>query len=142
VAALAPPLAPDDALAFRRWCRADPVFRIDGQIAHVRVAARVSRRHARRLSTGPIFIRLQVPQGVKAEFKAMDDGFGHKYDVDVTESDAAAATADHVPVEVQVNVPMKDGQIRVRAWFEPVGRGSLAPAEDEGTANDWLVLTN
>lgn len=140
VVTLVPALVPGEARAFRRWCRSDPVFRIDGQIAHVRIAARVSsRREARRLSTGPIAIRVQVPAGVPAEFKAMDNGFGYWYDVELVEAAGAGAT-DHTPVEVHVNVPMKKGGIRIRASFQPVGRGSLAPAANEGSANEWLVL--
>jgi hypothetical protein len=144
VAALVPALRPDETRAFRRWCRSDPVFRIGGQTAHVRVAVRVrNRREARRLSAGPIDVVLQVPQGIEVtQHGPGDNGFGDGYEITVTEGEGVSASGDQVPIEIQVRVPMRDDHVPVRAWFIPVGEGSLIPAEGESTANDWLTLTS
>ncbi len=136
-AALPPALGPRRAGAARGWCRVDPVVRVDGRTARLRVAADVpTRREARALSTGPIQLVLRVPAGAEAEHVASDDGFGLGYAVSVEEDGGLAAGA----VEVAVWVPMRDGAVPVRAGFVARGPGPHGAAEAEGTANAWLTF--
>ena len=147
--AAAPALARREAAALRGWCRIDPVVLVDGQVAHVRVAAQVgTRAEARRLATGPIELRLAAPPGVDVRYLADDDGFGHGYLPTVAVADQLVATEAEVPVEVAVRVPMldgADGPVPVRVAFRPaganqLGRRRLRPGGGEGVANAWVAF--
>jgi hypothetical protein len=130
---LAPPLAPGDRAADaagRGWCRVDPVFLIDGQVAHVRVAAEVRNlREARALSAGPISIVLTVPPGVPTRFLADDSGFGDDYDVRIERSGDPAATAGSVPVRIEAYVPLDDPSVRILVDFAPAGSVRLRSSQ-------------
>ena len=135
--ALAPVLRAGEAAAARQWCRVDPVFRIGGQTAHVRVAASVKNmRAARALATGPTRVALAVPAGVAAEHVADDAGFGHGYEVEVEEAADLDGTGGVLPVRVAVTVPMAEDGVPVRAEFVPAGSaGRLRPGGGEGVSN-------
>ena len=140
-AALLPALGPSEAGAFRSWCRADPVFRIGGQTAHLWVAADVDgMRQARELATGPIRVALAVPPGVAAGHLASHDGFGHGYEVTVAEAADLDGSGPVLPVRVAVAVPMTR-DVRVRAEFVPrCADGRLRPGGGEGRANAEIVF--
>lgn len=129
---------PTGADAWRGWCRRDPVFKIGGEVAHVRIAVNVDKmRTARRLGTGdPIGILLTVPDGVDARFLGTDNGFGYGYDVRVEHSSELIATDQFLPVGVAAFVPMINPNIAVRVSFIPtVGDNALKAAAAPGTAH-------
>lgn len=130
-------LAPRAARAGRGWCRVDPVVRVDGQTCHITAAADVPNRpQARDLSTGPIRVAVAVPTGARFEHVASDDGFGYGYAVTSAEDGKLPAGA----VEVAIYVPMTDGAVPIRAWFDARGNGPHAGTVAEGTANAWLIF--
>ena len=140
--ALVPAVGPGGAGAFRRWCRVDPVFQIDGQTAHVWVSARANNMHAARaLATGKTKLALAVPAGVKVRHVASDDGFGHGYEVAVEEAADLDGAGPVLPVRVAVTVPMATGSVEVRVEFVPRRKkGRLRPGSGEGTANAEIAF--
>jgi hypothetical protein len=125
-----------EAGATRKWCRIDPVIQIDGQIAHIFVAAFVkNKKKARELSTGPIKVTVVIPMDIDHKDLHGDNGFGHGYEFSLISSPDLIATADVVPVRMIVNVPMSNDEIAVRSWLEPKGRGRLRWGGGLGTAN-------
>ena len=134
--ALVPALLPSETGAFRRWCKTDPVIQIDGQSAHIIVAANVkNNRAARRLSTGPIRVVVTVPVGISYKKLHGNNGFGDGYDREVVESKELTATDEVVPVHVAVTVPMANDAIEVKSYLVPKGHGRLRPGEGHGMAN-------
>lgn len=143
-----------DAGAFRGWCRADPQFMIDGQVALVTVAAGVhDMRAARELSTGPIGIVLTVPRSSDVRLLASGNGFGLGYDISIEQSLDDPLSGQTIPVRVDVYVPMTDSTVPVRVSFAPagqshlaridgdvVGRGVLTSGAASGTANAWISI--
>jgi hypothetical protein len=126
-----------DAAAFRGWCRVDPEFQIEGQTAHVGVAAKVDdMRTARALSTGPIAITLTVPTGVSARYLAGDRSFGDGYQVTINHSDDLTATSRTIPVKIDAFVPMTKDTVPIRVSFDPAGSKRLVSAQATDTPTD------
>jgi hypothetical protein len=139
---LASALLPGEAGAFRRWCKTDPVIQIDGQNAHVYIAAYVANnKAARRLSTAPIRVVITIPPGVSHKKLHGNNGFGFGYDQEIAEDPALPATAEVVPVHVSVTVPMSNDEIKVKSYLVPSGHGRLRPGEEHGTANREFSYT-
>ena len=144
--------ASEKAFAAKRWCRIDPVVLIEGQNAHIVVAANVpSLREARRLSEGmgPIAITITYPDTLEAPRSPSgkngltgSKGFGNKFKLTLDPSSSLVATADLIPIELAITVPMipeGDG-LDVRAWFVPKGRGPLRSGQGNGISNvEFLV---
>jgi hypothetical protein len=139
--ALVPALRPGGVAALRQWCRSDPVVKIAGETAHVYVSAFVrSPKHARELATGPTEIVITLPANVPGRHVASDHGFGHGYAVSFEETDVQTGPRGVIPVRVAVRVPMRRGDVRIRARFVPTRRRRLAPGGGEGTANSLIVF--
>jgi hypothetical protein len=132
---------PRGADAARQWCRTDPVVKIGGHTAHVYVSAFVrSPKHARALATGPTEIVITLPANVPGRHVASDHGFGHGYTVTFEESELQTGPRDIIPVRVEVRVPMKNGDVPIRAWFVPTRPRRLEPGGSQGTANAWFAF--
>lgn len=130
-----PLILPGVARAGRRWCRIDPLFQIDGQIAHLRLAILVeSRREARALATGAIQVVVQVPREIESRYIASDAALGFDYEVSVEPADDLLATDELVPVVGSVLVPMaEDAPVAIE--FAPSGQGRLRLGGGAGQAN-------
>lgn len=154
------------AEAFRGWCMRDPVFQINGQIAHVLLAVDVAKlRTARALSPDePIKIILTVPTGVDARFQGGDHGFGSGYDVQIKHAANLKPGLGGTPVQVAAFVPMNDPNVQVRVAFVPTMGGGPTPSSHaphapkshghrpphanlvdgtaSGTVNSWVTLSS
>lgn len=124
------------ASAGRAWCRADPIFLIDGRLVDVMVAGPLL---APLQVTGPTKVTITVPEGVKAWHVLSDLGFGRGYQVVIKQSKELQVTADGTQIRVDVYVPArKNFEIRVDAGVGVLG--ILAPTSVGGTANRWVTL--
>jgi hypothetical protein len=127
----------DVAEAGRGWCRVDPVFHIDGRLTHVRVGVGVTkRREARSMSAGPIRLVLTVPNDVPAEHRASDNGLGDGYEVELQRSGRLLATAESVPVLVEVFVPLSDSSVEIFVEFDPAGPVAGTPPDAASIAGN------
>lgn len=126
------------AQAGKGWCRVDPVVIIDGQVTDIFVGSDPS---ALLTTTGPIQIVVTVPAEMSATHVISDLGFGRGYDFSIVESSQLVATADSVPVDVEVYVPATGDALPVSVYFAPRLLGLLQPASTDGHANAWVELT-
>jgi hypothetical protein len=136
VALLLAPPAPATASG-DGWCVVDPVVKINGKVVDIVIA---SGGEADTLATEPTALVITVPVGISTQLLATDKGFGGLgYVVSFAWSPELEATADSLPVEFAVYVPMADGALPVRVDVRP--RSSpLTPGSAEGTANAWVTV--
>ena len=132
------------ASAGRAWCRADPVFTIDGDVVDIQVASSLEMYGA---ATGPIQMVVTVQEGADAEMHLSDFGFGYGYDIQIIE-DASMDAGDN-PV-VAVFAPASDSSLPVTVHGARVGdilSGLFGSSVDllwvgdaSGQANEWIKL--
>jgi hypothetical protein len=130
------------ASAGRSWCRVDPVVIIDGQLADIFVASDLKMLLK---ATGPITMRISIPEGSKGWVVLTDLGFGKGYDIDFVETSDLARDGRRTPVVIDVYAPAKDSALPVTVTFAPRTLGSsladiLFGMSAEGTANSWVTL--
>lgn len=130
-------LSAPTAEAGKGWCRVDPVFIIDGQVADVFIGSELS---ALLTTTGPIKITVTVPRGINVTHVLSDLGFGKGYKITVVKSASLKATKTSVPVNIDVYVPAKSNLLPVSVFFSPRLLGILSPASADGAANQWVSL--
>lgn len=124
------------ASAGRAWCRADPIFIIDGRLVDVMIAGPLL---APLQVTGPTKVTVTVPEGVRATHVLSDLGFGRGYRVAIQSSNELQVTAEGAQIRVEVYVPARTNfPIRVDAGVGLLG--ILTPTSVEGTANSWVTL--
>ena len=136
-------LAPDPARAWRRWCRVDPLLRIEGQDLHLWVAVRAAdMRRARRLVRGPVEVAVVLPPGVG--YARLDDaeGFGDGFAVVPERDPGLAAGGGRVALRVRVRVRTR-GRRRppVEVWLQPLEKGPIPDRRAYGRADRWVELT-
>jgi hypothetical protein len=124
------------ASAGRAWCRADPIFIIDGRLVDVMIAGPPT---ALLQVTGPTKVTVTVPEGVKATHVLSDLGFGRGYRVVIKTSTELQVTPDGAQLRVEVFVPARTNfPVRVDAGVGLLG--VLTPTSVGGTANSWITL--
>jgi hypothetical protein len=131
------------ASAGRSWCRVDPVVIVDGQLADIFVGSNLKMLLS---ATGPIEMRISIPEGSNGGVVLTDLGFGRGYDIDFVETSALVRSGGRTPVIVEVHAPAKDSTLPVSVTFAPRSLGSslgdiLFGMNADGTANDWITLT-
>src|SRR5215217_9508544 len=104
------------ASAGRSWCRTDPVVMIDGQLADVFVASDIAMLLK---ATGPVRIRIYIPQGSRGWVALTDLGFGKGYDISFVETADLVRDGRHTPVIVEVYAPSRDSSLPVTVTFAP-----------------------
>jgi hypothetical protein len=124
------------ASAGRAWCRADPIFIVDGRLVDVMIAGPpLALLHV----TGPTKVTVTVPDGVQATHVLSDLGFGRGYQVVIKSSNELQVTPEGTQIRVEVYVPARTSfPIRVDAGVGLLG--VLTPASVEGMANSWVTL--
>lgn len=126
------------ALAGRGWCWRDPVVKIDGKVADIRIGGDEALDET---ATGPTQIVVLVPPGVTTELLATDQGFNKQgYAISFAE-DAGLTWGDDGPqVVVQVFVSAPVDGLPVQVNFAPRSL-RLAPATAYGASNQWISLS-
>jgi hypothetical protein len=116
------------------WCRADPVFKIEDQILHVDVA---SDPLIFASTTGPIKVKIKVPQGTRVGTIALDPGFGLGYDIDIIKVSTwdDPGPDDPTRVDVLVLVPNSGDRLPVQVT---VYEDPALPKSTEGLTRDWI----
>lgn len=136
--ALVPALRPQEAGAFRGWCRADPIFRIESQKLHLWVTVRwKSKREAYHLSRGPIQVDLFVPVGVDAQRLDRNAGFGDGFDVAIETDRELLLDDGMVPLRFRVRVPFAE-DVPARAWLRRLEEGPVSVGRVRGHTNEWM----
>jgi hypothetical protein len=130
------------ASAGRSWCRVDPVVMIDGQLADVFVSSSLKMLLQ---ATGPIKIKISIPEGSNGWVVLTDLGFGRGYDIDFVETSDLQRENWRTPVMVDVYAPAKDSTLPVTVAFAPRTLGSsltdiLFGMSADGHANEWIRL--
>ena len=127
-----------DAAAGRGWCRVDPVVRINGRIADIRLS---SDRRLLETALGPAEIVVRLPVGMASELLAVDRGFGgHGYIVTFVPDVALPSSNGRFSVGVDVYVPSSDGSLPLVVNFAPRSSG-LEADRAQGLVNTyWISL--
>jgi hypothetical protein len=131
------------ASAGRSWCRVDPVVMIDGQLADIFVSSDLKMLLGQ--ATGPIKIKVSIPEGSRGWVVLSDLGFGRGYDIDFIETSDLARVNRRTPVIVDVYAPAKDSSLPVTVTFAPRTLSSslkdiLFGMSADGNANEWIRL--
>ncbi len=126
-----------EAMAGIGWCRADPVFSLDGKVGHIVLAAALEDWED---NTGPFEIVIAHPPQCATNLIAIDSGFGQGMSVTFAESSQLRKLPAGYEIEVWTYVPARRGRsMRVLVEFAP-GDGSVVTASEVGRANDWIIL--
>ena len=130
------------ASAGRSWCRVDPVVSIDGQLADIFIASDVMMLLK---ATGPVKIKISIPQGSNGWVVLTDLGFGRGYDISFVQTADLVRSNGRTPVKVDVYAPAKDSSLPVVVTFAPRSLGSslgdiLFGMSANGNANSWVTL--
>ncbi|MDQ3044189.1 MAG: hypothetical protein M3R06_03420 [Chloroflexota bacterium] len=126
-----------DALAGIGWCRADPVFSLDGKVGHVFFAAALEDWEH---NTSSIDVLILHPPECATNVIAIDSGFGQGMSVNFAESAELRKLPAGYEIEVQTYVPANRGRsVRVLVEFGP-GDGSVITASVVGRANTWITI--
>jgi hypothetical protein len=131
-----------EASAGRAWCRTDPVVMIDGQLADVFVSSDLKMLTQ---ATGPVKMRIYVPEGSQGLVVLTDVGFARGYDIDFIETSELTRRKGKTPVVVKVYAPAKDSSLPVSVNYAPRALGSslkdiLFGMTADGNANEWITL--
>ncbi len=117
------------------WCRTDPVFMIDGDVADIFVSAPID---APLKVTGPTEIVVSTPPGVDAALIASTLGFGQGEVVTFEQSQSLKVRAEGIDLRIRVLVPATGEELPVLVEFAPRVLGVLTPVTAQGTTNDWI----
>jgi hypothetical protein len=102
---LAAMLVASPVAAGRQWCRGDPAFTVGGKTVSVDVVVLDTTQKS---VTGPIAIKLTVPNGVDAQLISQDAGFnGYGETVSIVYSSSLRKTSKSTPIRVEAKVPSK-----------------------------------
>lgn len=102
ILALAFALNSGPAMAGIVWCKSDPTVKIGGNVVHIDV---YSTEGILTAVSGPTKVRIAIPQGVKAELLAQDDGFGLGWTVEFERQEDLRVSDRGVQTRVFVEVP-------------------------------------
>jgi hypothetical protein len=132
----------ESATAGRAWCRFDPVVMIDGQVADMFVGSTLTMLLN---STGPIKMKITIPNESKGLVVLMDLGFGRGYDIEFIKSGDLTKSRRETEVMIDVYAPARDSSLPVSVTFAPRSLGSsltdiLFGTSAEGNANEWIRL--
>jgi len=134
-------LRPGSAGATRAWCKTDPIVEIAGQRVDIALS---SYEEMLELATGPAQVIVTVPIGVPVRLVSKDRGFGgHGYDVRFNRSKKLPNTEQVLRVQIKVRAPARDlpeGPLPLRVTLTPLDYGRLVACEEQGLANDWVIL--
>ncbi len=134
-------LRPAEIGATRGWCQTDPIVEIAGQRVDI---ALFSYEEMLELATGPAEVIVTVPRGVPVRLVSTDRGFGgHGYDVRFKRSKKLPNTEQVLRVQIKVRAPARnlpEGPLPLRVTLTPLEVGRLVAYEEQGLANDWVVL--
>ena len=130
------------ASAGRAWCRVDPVVLIDGQLADIFLGSSVEMLVK---ASGPIKLRISIPEGSRGRVVLTDLGFGRGYDIAFVKTSALTRGDGRTPVIVEAYAPARDGSLPVSVTFAPRTLDSsladiLFGMSAEGSANEWITL--
>jgi hypothetical protein len=136
--ALALTLSAPSVRAGNGWCMVDPVVKIDGKTADIRISGPDALDTS---AVGPTQLVVTVPAGVSTDVLALDRGFhGYGYAVTFLVDATLVNTPTNLEVRVAVFVPALDATLPVVVDFLP--RSSpLQSASASGTANAWVAMT-
>ena len=118
------------------WCRADPIFSVNGKIAHVYVSTYHENLNK---AMAPTRVKITVPAGASTKLLYMDNGFGYGYDVTFHQSRSLSVTSSGTQVKVEVYVPATKRQ-PVIVEFLPASLGYVT-LKRNGTTNGWVTFT-
>ena len=122
------------ALAGLVWCRTDPVVRIDGRRLDIGVEATEPMLENR---TGPIKIRVQIPENSTFSVVSMDNGFGLGYEIEPVRLQGLVREPGRTQYRVRVNCPSSGNEL-VRIYSDPLDSNHGA-AFNSGVANEWIT---
>lgn len=130
------------ASAGRAWCRVDPVVLIDGQLADIFLGSSTEMLLS---ATGPIKLRISIPEGSRGRVVLTDLGFGRGYDIAFSRTAALTRGDGRTPVIVEAYAPARADSLPVTVTFAPRTLDSsladiLFGMTAEGTANQWITL--
>jgi hypothetical protein len=122
------------------WCRADPVFSLDGKVGHVYLSTHDGLQH---LNNSSLDVVIAHPHKVATKLIAIDGGFGQGMSVNFRETKKDSTDLVKTPagyeIEVWTYVPARDSSMPILVEFAP-GDGNVVTASVIGTANQWIVL--
>lgn len=132
------------AEAARRWCVADPVVMIDGQLADIFLSSDLKLQTA---ATGPSKIRVYLPSSSKGITILSDLGFGLRgYDIKFLEDASLTRTTRNTQIRISVYVPSNDDDLPLTVTFAPRSLDStlkeiLLGMSADGSVNEWVDLS-
>lgn len=121
------------ASAGRTWCRADPVFSVDGKLIKVEVLSDPAIRTA---TTGPIKLVLSVPAGSSVQLLETDTGFGYGYDISIAYVPGLKMHKMHASVFVPATNATLPVQIEVTSLSLSNGNQLIT---GKGVVNTWVA---
>ncbi len=123
------------ALAGLAWCRTDPVVRIDGRRLDIGVEAQETMLDNR---TGPIKVRVQIPENSTFAVVYADNGFGLGYDIDPVRLAGLEREPGRTQYRVRVYCPSSASEL-VHIYTDPLD-SNHGSAFNTGLANDWITV--
>ena len=137
-AALAPAVAlpPRGAAAWRRWCRADPIFSL-GEKAKLDLWVGVEAQNfkqARARVKGPVLVRLHVAPGTEVDRLDHNPGFGDGFAWEAIPDEALGQGE----VYVEVSVPWSGAPTKVEVTAELRTPRPQGEKVGTGTTDGWV----
>ena len=118
------------------WCRADPIVRIDGRRLDIGVEALESMLDNR---TGPVKVRVQIPEESSYSLVYADNGFGLGYDVVPVRLAGLEREPGRAQYRVRVYCPSSGNEL-VRIYSDPLD-SNHGSSFNNGFANDWITTS-